>query len=150
MSDQAEMRATIARAARGWIDTPYRHAADIKGAGVDCGMLLVRVFVDLGLVAPFDPRPYTHDWMLHRSEERFLSAMLERATAVETPDIGDIGLWLVGRCYSHGGIVVETKPLTIVHAVLKYRRVVEEIVDTSPFLASRLKDVRFASVIGAA
>ena len=45
-----------------------RHAlshncADIKGVGVDClGMLLVRVFVDLNLCPPFDPRPYPVDW----------------------------------------------------------------------------------------
>jgi len=55
------MREKIVAEARSWIGTPYHNCADIKGVGVDCGMLLVRVFVDLGLVEPFDPRPYTHD-----------------------------------------------------------------------------------------
>ena len=34
---------------------------------------------DLGLVEPFDPRPYTRDWMLHRGEERYLGFLLARA-----------------------------------------------------------------------
>jgi hypothetical protein len=33
------------------------NCTDLKGVGVDCGMLIVRVFVDTGLCAPFDPRP---------------------------------------------------------------------------------------------
>ena len=31
-----------------------------------------------------------------------------------------------GRCYSHGGIVTDAKPLTIVHAYYPARRVLEE------------------------
>ena len=42
------MREKIVAEARSWIGTPYHNCADIKGVGVDCGMLLVRVFVDLG------------------------------------------------------------------------------------------------------
>ena len=38
-------------------------------------MLLVRVFVDAGIVPPFDPRPYERDWHLHRSEERYLGVL---------------------------------------------------------------------------
>jgi len=44
--------------ARAWIGTPYHHAADKKGVGVDCAMLPVRVYCDLGIVPMFDPRPY--------------------------------------------------------------------------------------------
>jgi cell wall-associated NlpC family hydrolase len=36
-------RAAVVAEARTWIKTPWRHMADIKGAGVDCAMLLVRV-----------------------------------------------------------------------------------------------------------
>ena len=42
-------------------------------------MLLVRVYCDLGLVEPFDPRPYTRDWFLHRNEERYLGFLLARS-----------------------------------------------------------------------
>ena len=68
----AMQRAAVVAEARSWIGTPYHHAADVKGHGVDCALLLVRVYCDLGLVEPFDPRPYTRDWFLHRSEERYL------------------------------------------------------------------------------
>ena len=99
-------------AARAWLGTPYHHAADVKGAGVDCAMLLVRVYVDLGLVEAFDPRPYTRDWMLHRNEEKYLGFLLARARMVEAPGVGlgDVILFKVGRCFAHGGIVTGPRP----------------------------------------
>ena len=84
---QDDLRAEVVATARGWIGTPYHHAADIKCAGVDCAMLLVRVYADLGLVPPFDPRPYTRDWMLHRNEEKYLGFLLARARMVEEPGL---------------------------------------------------------------
>ena len=42
---------------------------------------------DLGLVEPFDPRPYTRDWMLHRDDERYLGFLLARARLVEAPGL---------------------------------------------------------------
>lgn len=150
MTSEAAMRAAIVAEARSWIGTPYHHMADIKGVGVDCGMILVRIFVDLGLVPAFDPRPYTNDWMLHRSDDHFLGELMARAHPVETPRPGDVALYRYGRCYSHGAVVVCSDPLTVVHAVLKYGSVVEEVVETSPFLSDRERAVKYASVIEAA
>ena len=143
---EAETRARIVEEARSWVGTPYHNMADIKGVGVDCGMLLVRVFVDLGLVEPFDPRPYTSDWMLHRSEEVFLTSLLDRATPVETPEEGDVILFKYGRCYSHGAIVARAEPLTIIHAVLEYGRVVQEVVAPNRALVERMKTANIASI----
>ena len=142
-------RSAVVAAARSWLGTPYHHAADVKGpkGGVDCAMLLVRVYVDLGLVEPFDPRPYTRDWMLHRSEERYLGFLLARAPEVETPGPGDVTLFKVGRCYAHGGIVTNPEPLTIVHAFASARFVVEDIVSRLE-IADRLKAAKFASYWG--
>ncbi|EQD79095.1 phage associated protein, partial [mine drainage metagenome] len=95
--------------------------ADLKGIGVDCAMLPVRVFVDLGLLAPFDPRPYPHDWMLHRSEERFLGWVERFAVRTVAPQPGDLALFRFGRCVSHGGIICE--PGYMIHADLRARRV---------------------------
>lgn len=103
--------------ARSWLDTPYHHAGDIKGVGVDCAMLLVRVFVDTGLVPPFDPRPYPPDWHLHRSAERFLGWIEQFSDPVTEPLPGDVALFKFGRCVSHGGIV--ESPLVIIHADLR-------------------------------
>lgn len=145
----ADGRAAVVAAARAWIGTPYHHAADVKGrlGGVDCAMLLVRVYCDLGLVEPFDPRPYTRDWMLHRSDERYLGFLLARSHEVSATDVkpGDIILFRVGRCYAHGGIVTKPDPLTIVHAFSNAGIVIEEEIRRSSELSARLQTARFAS-----
>jgi len=99
-------RAAIVAAAREWLGTPYHHLGDVRGVGVDCAMFLVRVFVDTGLVPPFDPRPYPADWHLHRGEERYLAAVLGRAREVAAPGPGDIALYRFGRTLSHSALVV--------------------------------------------
>ncbi len=126
---ETEQRAAVVAEARRWISTPYHHAADVRGAGVDCGMLIVRVFVDIGLCAPFDPRPYTQDWHLHRSEEHYLGFIFDRCHETPAPKPGDVAVFRYGRCYSHGGIVTCGSPLTIVHAFHPARRVIEEELD---------------------
>ncbi len=143
--DEASQRAAVVAEARTWIRTPYHHCADVKGAGVDCAMILVRVYCDLGLVERFDPRPYPQDWHMHRSEERYLNLLLARSHRVERPQPGDVVLIRYGRCYSHGGIVTKHSPLTVVHAFMSHRVVVEEEIGRCPDLARRLRDAIFAS-----
>lgn len=109
--------ARVLEEARTWIGTPYAHAANIKGVGVDCAMLPVAIYVGLGIVPPFDPRPYPHDWMLHRDDERYLGWVEQFADRVDTPEPADLALFRVGRCIAHGGIV-ET-PETMIHADLR-------------------------------
>ena len=105
-----------------WLNTPYHHAARVKGAGVDCAQLLVGVYVDaLALVPPFDISHYPPDWMKHREEERFLSYIEQRAVEVDLPAPGDIALWQWGRCFAHGGIVLDWPQ--ILHADVRTGRV---------------------------
>ncbi|HYA73061.1 MAG TPA: hypothetical protein VEF36_07860 [Roseiarcus sp.] len=148
-SSAAEARGAVVAAARSWAGTPYHHMADIKGVGCDCAMLLVRVFCDLGLVEPFDPRPYVRDWHLHRGEERYLSFLLARAHEVAAPLPGDVVLFRYGRCFSHGGIVTRADPLTIVHAFAPARIVLEEEIARNAEVAARLPDAKFASYFAA-
>ena len=110
MTSKAEQRAIVVAEARKWIRTPYHSGADVLGAGVHCGMLLVRVFVDTGLVAPFEPRPYPEDWHLHRSGERYLGFVVDRCQEVSDPEAGDVVVFKYGRCFSHGGIVTRSEP----------------------------------------
>ncbi len=133
MREQTE-RAAVVAAARRWIGTPYHVCADLPGIGVDCGMLLVRVFVDTGLCAPFDPRPYASDWHLHRSEERYLGFIFDRCHERVDPLPGDVVVFRYGRCYAHGGIVTRAQPLTIVHAFSPAGCVLEESVETNAVL----------------
>ena len=145
---EAAARAAIVAAAREWIGTPYHHMADVKGVGCDCAMLLVRVFCDLKLVEPFDPRPYVKDWHLHRGEERYLDFLLARSREVASPLPGDVILFKYGRCFSHGGIVTRSDPLAIVHAFHPARVVLEEEISRNAEVAARLHEARFASYFG--
>jgi NlpC/P60 family putative phage cell wall peptidase len=147
-ADERAQRAAVIGAARSWIGTPYHHAAGVKGAGCDCAMLLVRVYCDLELVEPFDPRPYTRDWMFHRGEERYLEFLLARAREVPAPSPGDVILFRYGRCFSHGGIVTVAAPLTIVHAFAPARAVVEDEIRRNAELSERLTSVKFVSYWG--
>jgi len=138
-------RAAIVAEARSWISTPYHHAADVKYIGVDCGLLIVRAFVDTGLTEAFDPRPYPQDWMLHRGEEKYLGFILKHMREVESPRPGDVMVFRFGRCYSHGGIVTAVDPLALVHAFANSRSVIEEEVETSSALCDPNRKPRFFS-----
>jgi cell wall-associated NlpC family hydrolase len=122
MSDS--QRAAFIAEAKTWLGTPFRDQADVKGGGVDCAMLLVRAAVDTGLVPPFDPRPYPPQWHLHRDEERFLGIVSRLGTEVRRAPIpGDVIVYLVARCFAHGGIIIEmpgSSPGTGTHVLHAY------------------------------
>ena len=142
---ETAQRAAVVAEARSWIGTPYHNCADVKGVGVDCGMLLTRVFVDTGLCRPFDPRPYPVDWHLHRSQERYLGFIFERGSEVNAPQPGDVMVLRYGRCYSHGGVVTGVTPLAIVHAFYPARRVIEEEVGRNAVLSDPARKARYFS-----
>jgi cell wall-associated NlpC family hydrolase len=107
---EAKERAEVVAYARRWISTPYHHAADVLGAGVDCGMSGVRWFVDTGIIPAFDPRPYPADWMLHNTQERYLDIVAKIAgreldLGDEPPIAGDWVVWKFGKTFSHGALV---------------------------------------------
>lgn len=139
---EPEQRAAIVAAARTWLGTPYHHAADVRGGGVDCGMIFVRCFVDSGLLPSFDPRPYPADWMMHRDDERYLDlvrrfAARELDLALETPQPGDVVVFQHGRTFSHGGLVTGAPGTLsgwpwILHAYAPAKRVEEIDVTGTP------------------
>lgn len=56
------IRAEIVAAARGWIGTPYRHQASVRGAGADCLGVVRGVWRELlGAECEIAP-PYSYDW----------------------------------------------------------------------------------------
>ncbi len=54
-------QAVIAEAVT-WIGTPFHHAARVKGAGVDCLMLLAEVYERAGAAPHVVPPFYVQDW----------------------------------------------------------------------------------------
>jgi len=111
----------IVEEARSWLGTPWHHMGRVKGAGVDCAMLLAEVYQAVGLIPRVDPEPYPMDWALHRGEQRFLEWVEKFGVKVEgDPQPGDVLLYQYGRCVSHAAICVEW-PGTVIHAYLLAR-----------------------------
>ncbi|STZ77340.1 NlpC/P60 family protein [Bergeriella denitrificans] len=104
------LREQIAAEAASWLGTPYHHQAMVKGAGVDCAMILVAVYGKFGLLPPdFDPRPYPQDWHLHRDAERYLGYLMQFGREITESELqkGDVAVWKFGRAFSHGGICLD-------------------------------------------
>jgi len=116
-----DWRQRVVEEAYSWVGTKYHHAADVKGHGVDCAMLLVRVYCDLDLIPRLDPRPYPAQWYLHRDEERYIGWVSEYCKLIEIGEPGDIALYRFGRTASHGAIIVNDR--LMIHAYSKEGKV---------------------------
>ncbi len=120
-ASEAQARAAIVEEALSWVGTPFRNMADVKGpnGGIDCAMLQVRCYVDTGRIPPFDPRPYSPQWHLHKDEEQYLNWIQGKLHGVEVPSprLADCLVYRFGRLYSHGGILINSKQM--VHAYTK-------------------------------
>jgi cell wall-associated NlpC family hydrolase len=105
-------RQAVVAEARSWLGTRYHHEGRVKGAGTDCGQLLILVYAAVGLIPGFDTGHYPFDWALHRDAERYMGFVAEHAHEIPAPpqgpapQPGDLALWKFGRCFSHGAIVV--------------------------------------------
>ncbi len=126
--DKGTRFAAIAEA-RTWLGTPYHHRARIKGAGVDCLLLLHEVYTNACVfdAMGIDPQTiaipeYPADIMLHRNEETYLDGIRQYAAEVDETTPGNIALWKFGRIYSHAAIIVDWP--VIIHAHRPERQVV--------------------------
>ncbi|WP_354555740.1 DUF6950 family protein [Rhizobium aquaticum] len=68
--------ARILNAAAGWIGTPYRHQASLKGVGCDCLGLVRGLWRELCGEEPEEPGPYAPDWAERGGAERLADAAL--------------------------------------------------------------------------
>lgn len=141
-ASQVLLRQAIINEAMSWLRTAWRHASAVKGAGVDCGRLLIEVYANCGFIERYTPDYYPQDFALHSSDERFLRNIERYAHEVITPLAGDIAVWKYGRCFSHAGIVIEWPQ--IIHAKID-EGVLLDLGDQGE-LAGRA--VRFYSVFG--
>ncbi len=105
------MNADIVAAARGWVGTPYRHRAALRGVGCDCLGLLVGVWREVyGTEPPALPN-YRADWRdgSHATELQALAEQwLVPGTMVGPLAPGAVLLFLIGASVlpRHCGIVV--------------------------------------------
>lgn len=102
----------VVEAARGWLGTPYRHGASVKGAGADCLGLVRGVWREIVGEEPETPEPYRADWAEVGGEERLLEAA--RRWLVEVPAdtmrAGDVLLFRMspGAMVKHCAILSDT------------------------------------------
>lgn len=117
-------RSDVCAIATTWLGTPWRHAARVRGVGVDCAQLLIAVYSQAGLIDEFDPPPYAIDHMMHSGEPLFERLCRQLGRPVDQPQPGDVVLWQFGRSFSHGGVVIDW-PTRVLHAYRPYGSVCE-------------------------
>lgn len=138
--EQSE-RAAVVKEALTWTGTPHRHMGRIKGAGVDCGLILAEVYRVAGVVSErIEPGEYVADWFLHRDEPVYLQILERYAAKVTEPDYtpmpGDIAVFQYGRNPAHGAIVIDWP--VILHAYISAGQVVLDDAEANAELAERL------------
>ena len=106
------IREAIAAEARSWIGTRFVNGQAVKGAGVDCGGLLVSVYAAVGFTAMQAHAsalgPHSRDWFLHREGPDYYREYIERyADRIDMPQMGDFALFYRGRKLGHSAICVE-------------------------------------------
>ncbi|SET83680.1 NlpC/P60 family protein [Oceanicella actignis] len=91
--------AAIVAAARGWLGTPYRHQASLRGAGADCLGLVRGVWREVIGPEPEAPPPYSPDWSEPSRDERLWRAAARHMTplAPEEARAGDVLLFRMRR-----------------------------------------------------
>ena len=60
---------------RSWLGTPFRHAMNAKGRGVDCSLLVGSIMLQLGYISHLDYSYYSSDWYLQSDNELILNYM---------------------------------------------------------------------------
>lgn len=118
-----DQRAAVVAEARRWIGTPWHHQARVRGAGVDCVMLLCEVYEAAGLIPHVVPEYYPIDIMIHRSVEPVLPYLERYGFEIDAPRVGDVVVYKFGRSYSHAAILCA--PGRVIHAVRFAGHVVE-------------------------
>jgi len=117
----------IAAEARTWLGTPWHHQGRVRGAGVDCGGLVLEVFKAVGVLPPdFEVGYYGRNPNLPR-----LIATLS-AWAREAQDIrpGDVLLFTIVDAPRHLGIATALDGATgVIHSYQTLGRVVEHALD---------------------
>jgi len=111
-----ELRSAIVREAYEWIGTPYGNGGAIKGPNgcVDCLMLLICVYSNVGAREYFDPRPYSSNWHLHQSESKYMNGVERYAKRIADGLPGDFAMYRYGRVPSHSAIIVSD--VHVIHA----------------------------------
>lgn len=123
----------LVRAARGYLDTPFKHQGRLKGAGVDCVGLVICAARDLGRDLEREMREagFTDDDFCRYSQDQDLATLRTMVASIADPDpvprIGSILIFKILNARSpHMGIKTEHG---VIHAFDRVGRVAEHRID---------------------
>ena len=112
-------RQIIACEARSWVGTPYLHYTAKKGLGCDCGLFIMKVYENAGLITFEHPDFYPQDWAFHSPTGEMFEEIVKRycvEISEDKLDVGDIILYKFGKTLSHASILLERD--MIIHSEL--------------------------------
>ncbi len=115
-----DFRQQIAKEAKEWIGTPYKHFSSVKGSGADCGLFIMKVYENVGLIIYKQPDFYPLDWAYHSPTGELFEQIVAGycvETTKEKAGLGDIILYKFGKVLSHASIIVEDK--MIIHSEVR-------------------------------
>ncbi|MBX3523232.1 MAG: C40 family peptidase [Xanthobacteraceae bacterium] len=109
----------IVAAARGWIGTPYRHQASLKGVGCDCLGFLRGVWREVQGSEPELPPAYSADWAEAGARETLADAARRHLLEISLGEIapGDVLLfrWRAHLPAKHCAIIATPKRMIHAH-----------------------------------
>jgi len=116
-SAPAAREAAVA-AARGWLGTPYRHQASVKGAGADCLGLLRGVYRELYSAEPEAVPAYTPNWAETDDREAMLEAARRHLIEIEKDEAvaGDVVLFRMVATGPAKHAAILSAPNRMIHA----------------------------------
>jgi len=103
-------RDRVIEEAKEWIGTPHRHYEIKKGLGCDCGLFIIGVYANLGLIKEERPKFYPEDWAMHKPVgEMFESIVQKYCIEICKDEVkpGDLILYKFGKCLSHSSLAME-------------------------------------------
>jgi hypothetical protein len=122
--DKKLIRENIKKEALEWVGTAYHHKEAVKGVGADCGLILLKIYANLGFIdynkVLAEIGNYSEDWAFHQNDYRYLNQILIFCNEIKDKNIltGDIILYKWGQCPSHGALVLDYP--NIIHAFRPY------------------------------
>lgn len=123
---ELEQRRLVAALTREWLGTPYVHEGRIKQQCADC-TFFAKVYEEAGLIEPVAIPHYPPQAILNRASSMYLSILTRYAHEIseDRAQIGDVVMYHIGRCFSHGGVIVDPGWPSIIHADMAAKKVQE-------------------------
>ena len=109
-SDPAAVEQLDVEAAR-WMGTPFVAYHNAPGVGVDCVQLAAQIMVGCGVIEGYDFGSYSLDFAAHTGRSMIVEWLGESSRFVfldakQTPMVGDVVTFAVGRGVGHVGVML--------------------------------------------